>query len=80
MSNDDASAWSVVWQLLIAVGSVIAYFLNKCMILYVRPVSSSPIQIAFKRSIIEGVNVDEESSRKVVNLVVDAIMGAVKKA
>lgn len=80
MFNDDASAWSVVCQLLIAVGSVIAYFLNKCMILYVRPVSSSPIQIAFKRSIIEGVNVDEESSRKVVNLVVDAIMGAVKKA
>lgn len=77
--NDNASGWAVVWQLVLAVGSVIAYFLNRCLVLYVKPVSSSTIQIAFKRSVIEGVDVDEETSRKVVRLVVDAIMDAVKK-
>lgn len=78
--NDSISGWAVVWQLILAVGFVVMYFLNKCMVLYVIPVSSSPIQIAFKRSVIEGVDVDEDSARKVSRIIVDAIMGSVRKS
>jgi len=79
MFNDGASGWAVVWPLILAIGFIIMYFLNKCMILYVVPVSSSPIQIAFKRSVIEGVNVDEDSARKVIGIIVDAILGSTCK-
>lgn len=80
MFNDNASGGAVVWQLILAIGFVIMYFLNKCMILYVIPVSSSPIQIAFKRSVIEGVDVDASSARKVCGMIVNAIMSSVRKA
>ncbi len=79
MFNDNASTWAIVWQLILALGFVIMYFLNKCMVLYVIPVSSSPIQIAFKRSVIEGVDVDVASAKKVCNIIVDAIMCSVRK-
>lgn len=80
MFNDNASGWAVVWQLILGVGFIVMYFLNKCMVLYVIPVSSSPIQIAFKRSVIEGVDVDAASARKVIRIIVDAIMSSVRKA
>ena len=80
MFNDNASGWAAAWQLVLAVGFVVLFFLNKCMVLYVIPVSSSPIQIAFKRSVIEGVDVDASSARKVIHIIVDAIMCSVRKA
>jgi len=49
-------------------------------VLYVIPVSGSPVQIAFKRSVIEGVDVDEAAARKVIDIIVRAIMGSVRKA
>lgn len=80
MFNDNASGWAVIWQLILAVGFIVMYFLNKCMLIYVIPVSNSPIQIAFKRSVIEGVDVDAASARKVIRIIVDAIMSSVRKA
>lgn len=77
--NEHASGVAVVWQLILAVGFIIMYFLNKCMVLYVIPISSSPIQIAFKRSVIEGVNVDVHSAKEASDIIVDAIMGSVRK-
>lgn len=80
MCNDNASGWTVTWQLILAVGFIIMYLLNKCIVLYVIPVSGSSVQIAFKRSVIEGVDVDAASARKVIRIIVDAIMSSVRKA
>ena len=77
--SEDASGWAVVLRLAFAIGFAVLYFLNRCLVLYVIPVSNSPIQIAVKRSVIEGVDVNEASAQKVIDLMVDAIMGAVRK-
>ena len=77
--SEDASGWAVVLRLAFAIGFVILYFLNRCLVLYVIPVSNSPIQIALKRSVIEGVDVNEESAKKVIDLMVNAIMDSVRK-
>lgn len=77
-NNSVGGIW-VFLRLVMSVGLVVLYFLNKCMVLYVIPDSNSPVMIAFKRSIIEGVDVDEDSVNKVIRIMSSSIRGAMSK-
>lgn len=54
--------------LLLAVVCVVAFFLKKTLVLFIIPGSSVGVTIAFKRSVIEGVNVGEAEARQIVEL------------
>ena len=77
-NNSVGGIW-VFLRLVMSVGLVVLYFLNKCMVFYVIPDSNSPVMIAFKRSIIEGVDVDEDSVNKVIRIMSSSIRGAMSK-
>lgn len=80
MASDNVSGFWVLLQICAAIGFVAAYFLNKCMIIYVTPDSGSSIMIAFKRSLIEGVDVDENAAAKVIKLMSDSAIHATSKS
>ena len=69
----------VAFQLFGGIFSIILYFLSRCMVLYVIPDSGSPIMVAFKRSVIEGVDVDEKAAMKVVDMMSDSVIGATRR-
>lgn len=79
MCDDRANGFWIMSQLFAGIVSIILYFLNRCMVLYVIPDSGSSIMIAFKRSVIEGVDVDEKAAMKVVNLMSDSVIGATRR-
>ena len=78
-NNEYASNWMGFLQLLLAICSIIAYFLNKSLVLYFNPISNNSTILSFKRSVIEGVNIDEEEAKKVIKTVATSIMQATKK-
>ena len=80
MCNDRVNGFWVVFQLAGGIFSIIMYFLSRCMVLYVIPDSGSQMTIAFKRSVIEGIDVDEEAAMKVVNIMSDSVIGATRRS
>lgn len=56
-------------MLAIAVGSCIAYYLGKCLLLNFTTNGANGILFLFKRSVIEGVNIDETFSERVCEMV-----------
>jgi hypothetical protein len=59
----------VFFLLMIAVVCVVAYFLRKCLMLCFTTNGANGIFFLFKRSVIEGVNVDETLAEKVAEIV-----------
>lgn len=79
MCDDYSNGLWVFFRLVAGIGFVVMYFLNKSMVLYVIPDSGSNIMIAFKRSVIEGIEVNEEAADKVVKILSDSVIGATAK-
>lgn len=60
--------YGICWLVAAAI-SVFAYFFNKAIMLYIAPKSGSVLAIAFKRSFIEGKNIDEETAKQIIAIV-----------
>ena len=58
-----------IFLLLIAIGCFAEYFYKKCLMLTFTTVGANGIFFAFKRSVIEGINVDEQFAERVGTLV-----------
>lgn len=68
LREDDGLLVGVV-QLLLAACLVWLYFYSKSIVLQFRPKSGQGLGIAYKRSVIEGRNIDEKTGRRIIALV-----------
>jgi hypothetical protein len=66
-------------SLILAIIFFIFYKLNKALLISVVTNSSWPANICFKRSVIEGVNVDYEQAQEVINTINQLIMNQTTK-
>lgn len=74
-----------VWTVIIPIVMIIMFFLEKRMFIMVQTTGSSSFAIAFKRSIIEGVEVNQEKAKEVIqilhrNVMASATHGAMQAA
>lgn len=78
LANGFASAGFILpW--IIAFVCIIFYFLNKSLLISVVSNSSWPASICFKRSIIEGVKIEEEKAQEVINIINQLLMQQTSK-
>jgi len=64
---------------LIALVCIIFYFLNKSLLISVVSNSSWPASICFKRSIIEGVKIEQEQAQEAINIINQLLMQQTSK-
>ena len=71
LANNDGRAFAVIGAIafIIAIGFIVRYYLNKNVVLSVISHSGFSAGICFKRSIIEGVKVDEEQAQTVMEAI-----------
>jgi hypothetical protein len=65
-------------SLILILGAIVYYFLNKSMVLGVTYHSGGGNQFAFKRSVIEGQQIDELATEKIIAIIEMLILGADK--
>ena len=64
-----AKAGAIAILLLLAVGAFAGYYLKRCLVLYFSTMGASVILFPFKRSVIEGIEVDENFAKRVCDIV-----------
>lgn len=67
------------FALLVAIILVIAYYLNKTLSIFVIPMSNLGDGFRIKRSVIEGVNVDEQTAYRMIEVIASLIEEAAMK-
>lgn len=72
-------ATGVFVPLILSAIAFVFYFLNKTLLISVVSNSSWPAEICFKRSVIEGVNVDYEQAKHVIQMINDRLMQQTSK-
>ena len=69
----ESSMWIFIF-LIAAIICFIYYFLNKSLLIWVVSNSSWPAGLCFKRSVIEGVNVEYEQAQEVIRIINELTM------
>ena len=69
----------VFFMLAVAVGCLVAYFLMKCLVLSLTTNGANGIFFLFKRSVIEGVNVDEAFAERVGEIIKNNYLEQVRR-
>jgi len=71
--QDGAPGVIAVLFLLLAAGCVVAYFLKKTLLIFALSGCGMGPVISFKRSVIEGVAVDESQARRIVEIITSLV-------